>query len=378
MKSIIKHQKMKKNYLSLIPIFLIILLSVISCKKETTDANQPLINQMKAVTDSIIQNTRVPGIVALVIDHQRGIDWLYTAGLSDIPNNLPTDGSYIFRIGSNTKTMTGTVLLQLVDEGKLALNDKLSKYFPEYPKSDSITIAMLCNMTSGIFNYSDDESWQNTLFSNPSKVWSAQETVDIGFSHDFYFSPGSGWHYSNTNTFIIGMLIEELTGNSLQTEIQNRIVSPLQLNNTGFITSGLDLPGIHGRGYYYGEYMENEDMTEHFDISWGWAAGSAYSSPRDLQKYAETLVEGGLLSDSLQQRRLDDLFMLDATTGYGLSILKRGSFYGHNGALPGFTSSMYHSIAKNCTVIIYFNCQLELPPDFLFFRFMDILYGNDY
>jgi D-alanyl-D-alanine carboxypeptidase len=358
---------------------LLLFCTVVSCKKnEIEDPNQPLIDQMKAVTDSIIKNTQVPGIVALVVDHKRGIDWLYTAGYSDIPNKLPMDGSYIFRIASNTKTMTGTVLLQLVDEGKLALNDKLSKYYPEYPKADSITIAMLCNMTSGIYNFTDNTTWQNTLFGNPTKVWTPQESVDIGFSDNFYFSPGSGWHYSNTNTIILGMLIEKLTGNSLQSEIENRIVNPLQLSNTGFLTSGVNLPGIHGRGYYGGEYEENDDFTEYLDISWGWAAGSAYSTPRELQKYVEALTEGGLLSDSLQQRRLNDMKVLSPLASYGLCLLKIGSFYGHDGALPGFTSSMYHSITKDCTVIIYFNCQLPLHPDFLFARFMSILYGANY
>lgn len=368
---------MKKRQLILLFVLLSAIFSFISCKKEIEiDSNQVLIDQMKAVADSIVDNTHVPGIVALVVDHKRGIDWLYTTGFSDIPNQLPMDGSYTFRIGSATKTMVGTVLLQLVDEGKLALNDKLSKYYPEYPKADSITIAMLCNMTSGIPNYTDNTTFQNALLINPTKVWTPQECVDIGFSENFYFSPGSSWNYSNTNTFIIGMLIEKLTGNILQSEIENRIVKPLQLSNTGFLTSGLQLPGIHGRGYYAGRYAENHDFTEYFDISWGWAAGSAYSSPRQLQKYAESLVGGGLLSDSLQQRRMNDKYALAPDIGYGLCLFNRGSFYGHNGALPGFTTSMYHSNDKNCTVIIYFNGYLELAPDFLFARFMRILYGD--
>lgn len=370
---------MKKSQLSFISVLLLTVFSLISCKKEAIDdSNQVFIDQMKAVTDSIIQNTKVPGIVALVVDHEREIDWLYTAGYSDIPNKLPMDGSYTFRIGSNTKTMTGTVLLQLIGEGKLALSDKLSKFYPEYPKADSITIAMLLNMTSGISNYTDNETWQYELFTNPTKVWTPQESVDIGFSDDFYFSPGSGWFYSNTNTIILGMLIENLTGNSLKSEIENRIVKPLELKNTGFLTSGLQLPGLHGRGYYAGEYAEGEDYTEHFDISWGWAAGSAYSTPRELQKYVEALVKGSLLSDSLQQRRINEMVDLAPGIGYGYQMLRRGSFYGHNGALPGFTSSMYHSNEKNCTVIIYFNCQLELAPDFLFARFMSILYNGDF
>jgi len=370
---------MKRNLTLSFRFFLIASLFLISCKKDSTpDSNQTLIEQMKSVTDSIIQNTEVPGIVALVVDHKRGIDWLYTAGLSDIPNNLPMNGDYTFRIGSNTKTMTGTVLLQLVDEGKLALNDKLSKYYPEFPKADSITITMLCNMTSGIYNYSDDTNWLNTLISESNRVWSPQEIVQVGFSHDFYFRPGTSFHYSNTNTLILGMLIEKLTGNSLQSEIENRIINPLHLSNTGFLTSGLTFPGPHGRGFYIGEYVENDDYTEKLDISWSWAAGAGYSTPRELQKYVEALTSGSLLSDSLQNRRMNDMVVFSPSIAYGLCLLKRGSFYGHNGALPGFTSSMYHSNTKECTVIIYFNCDLQVTPDDLFYRFMSILYGNDY
>ena len=370
---------MKKFKLTLISILLIFACSIIACKKDpVVEPNQLLIDQMKSVTDSIIKHTKVPGIVALVVDYTRGINWIYCAGVSDIPNAKPMNANHTFRIGSNTKTMTGTVLLQLVDEEQIELTDKLSKYYPEYPNADSITIAMLCNMTSGIFNYSDDETWGHEFENNPTRKWSPQEIVDVGFSRDFYFSPGTGWKYSNTNTILIGMIIEKITGNSLEDEIKNRIIIPLQLNNTGLITDGTELPGVHGRGYYSGEYIENDDVTELYDVSWGWAAGSAYSTPRELQKYVENLVKGTLLSSKLQQQRLNDLVVLNDKMGYGLCIAKRGSFYGHNGALPGYTTSMYHSLDKNCTAIIYFNCSLELQPDFLFFRFMDILYGKSY
>lgn len=355
-----------------------VLATLFACKKDpASDPNQELIASMKVVTDSIVQHTHVPGIVALVVDHKRGIDWLYTAGYSDVPNKLPMDGGYTFRIASVTKTMTVTVLLQLVDEGKLSLNDKLSKYFPEYSKSDSITIAMLCNMTSGISNYVANPVFQQTKLDNPQKVWSPQELVVIGLSQ-FYFSPGTSYAYSNTNTYIVGQIIEKLTGNTLQTEITNRIITPLHLTKTGFLTSGLTFPGPHGRGYCWGEYKENEDLTEHYDISMAWAAGSAYSTPRELMKYAEALVKGGLISDSLQYRRLHDMVPVYADTDYGLGIFHRKSFFGHNGIAPGFTVSMYHSLVKDCTVIIYFNSAIEVEPDVLFFRFMDILYGNDY
>ncbi len=376
MKLLVNNMKIKRLLIATGVLTLTIL--VLSCKKEVIDPNQSVQDKMKAAADSIITNTDVPGIVALVVDHKLGIDWMYTAGLGDIPNKLPMDSSYTFRIGSNTKTMTVTVLLQLVGEGKIGLNDKLSKFFPNFPKSDSITIKMLANMTSGIFSYTDDEAWTGLVEENTSRVWLPQELVNAVLADDFYFSPGTGYHYSNTNTIIIGQIIEMITGNPLETEIANRIVEPLNLSTTGFQTAGLDFPGPHARGYTLGMNEELVDNTETFNVSWAWAAGSGYSTPRELQKYVEVLVGGGLLPDSLQTRRMNDLISVGSKTGYGLGILHVGSFYGHNGGIPGFSSSMYHSNEKDCTVIIYYNSQLDLHPDSLFMRFINILYGADY
>lgn len=353
--------------------------ALISCKK-TADStpNTDAILQMKAVTDSLVKNTHVPGIVALVVDRNRGIDWLYTAGYADVPNKTPMESGLVFRIASITKTFTVTVLLQLADEGKIHLNDRLSLYFPLYPKADSITLEMLCKMTSGIHNYLNDSIFQATKISDPGRVWLPQELISLGFNHPFLFSPGSSWSYSNTNTYIVGRIIEQVTGHSLEWEIQHRILVPLGLVNTGFITSGKTFPGPHPRGYCWGPFKENDDLTEYYDMSMAWAAGSAYSTIRELQKYVETVVRGGLMSDSLQHRRMTDMHILSPTTGYGLGLFHRGTFFGHNGGAPGFTASMYHSIDKNCTVIIFFNCNLEQQPDLLFFRFMDILYGSSY
>jgi len=375
---------MKRKLFFVVFVFAFFVLINSSCKKEaliteTPGSNEQVIKDLKAVTDSIVANTDVPGIVALVVDYTKGIDWLYKVGVSDIENNLPMEFNHTFRIGSNSKTMTGTVLLQLVDEGLLTLEDTLSMYFPTYPKSDSITIGMLCNMTSGIYNYSESIDYFTAMVTDPTRIWQPEELIQVAFANDFYFSPGTDFHYSNTNTVILGLLIEKLTGNSLESEINYRIANHLNLNNTALLNSGTNLPGSHGKGYYMGEYVEGADLTEYFDASWSFAAGSAYSTPRELQHYVEALVDGEFLSDSLQNRRLNELISFPNNLAYGYCIFKRGSFFGHNGGVPGFTSSMYHSPAKNCTVIIYFNCQLnEIEPDDLFNRYVSILYGADY
>jgi len=371
---------------TLLPVLFIVLISCISCKKDDdkTNSNQQLIDKMKAVTDSVIANSRVPGVVALVVDNKKGINWMYTSGKNDVVNGLPMDSTFTFRIGSNTKTMTCTVLLQLVDEGLISLDDTLSKYFPGYPQADKITVTMLLNMRSGIYNYTDDtDVFAQSMVTEPSRVWQPDELIDLGFSHDFYFEPGSDIHYSNTNTFLIAKLIEKLTDNTLENEIYNRIIQPLGLENTRFLTSGIELPGNHGRGYELDGEGNYTDVTEHYDVSWGWAAGSAYSTPRDLQKYVEALVNGEFLTPTLQQKRLTDNYSgrADLWLGkinYGMGMMRCGSFYGHGGDMPGFSSTMYHSIEKDCTVVLYFNTQDDYPSALLFLRYLDILYGTDY
>src|SRR5207253_2507969 len=103
-------------------------------------------------------------------------------------------------IGSNTKTFTGTVILQVVDEGNLGLDDPVSEYQPKVPNGENITIRQLLNMSSGLYNYAEDKEFNETLDSEPDKVWTPGEVVEIGFQHQPYFAPGEGFHYSNTNT----------------------------------------------------------------------------------------------------------------------------------------------------------------------------------
>ncbi|MDD4604138.1 MAG: serine hydrolase [Bacteroidales bacterium] len=371
---------MKKNQLALVSVLLFTIFFFISCKKESSgDPNKALIDKMKLAADSVIKNTPIPGLVALVVDHKRGINWLYAAGVSNKETKAPMNVNHTFRIASCTKTFTLTVLLQLVDERKVSLDDKLSKYYPEYPASDSITVLMLSNMTSGISDYFDDDRWQNSMKTTPLRVWAPQELVNMSFSHPLNFRPGTGYRYSNVNTIIIGMIIEKVTGNSLETEISNRIIKPLQLVNSGFITNGTTLPGTHGRGYDFGDLDLTGDLTESFDLSNCWAAGSVYTTPRELQLFVERMVNGGFLSDSLQYRRLNnDFHEISPIQSYGIGIYKLASFYGHNGIIWGYLTSMYYSPEKDCTVIIYYNlCQPSTHlPDNLFGKFLLILYGS--
>lgn len=128
----------------------------------------------------------------------------------------------VFRIGSNTKTFTGTLILQLVDEGVLALDDPVSRYRTDVPRGEDITIEMLLKMRSGLANYTDDDAWAEAIMTSPKEAVDPEEMLAIAFKQDLLFEPGSKYQYSNTNTVLLGMIAEKLTGKDLTTLVSER------------------------------------------------------------------------------------------------------------------------------------------------------------
>ena len=139
-----------------------------------------------------------------------------------------------FGVGSTTKSIVATVLLQLVDEGRLKLDDKVSKYISWVPNGENITIRQLLNMTSGLYNYTEDKTLLAAVAADPLKKWAPVELARAGVSGQPYFPPGEGWYYSNTNTILVGLIIEKITGKMLEDEVTTSITDRLGLKNTYF------------------------------------------------------------------------------------------------------------------------------------------------
>lgn len=334
--------------------------------------------RLKTIMDSIITDTQVPGLVAGIWAPNEGVSFVYTTGTSDLKINAPMDENMIFRIGSITKTFTVTVLLQLVDEGLIDLNDQLSDYLPDFPRAKEVSIEMLTNMRSGIYNYCESEDFGLIMLENPTHFWLPEDLIAIAAEQPYYFDPGTGFHYSNTNTIIIGVIIEMITGNSLESEIRIRIIDKLVLKNTRYLSGGTEIPGYHPKAYYKGGYdLAFPECSELLDCSWAGAAGSMVSNLFELKIYAEALSGGYFLSDRLQQHRLDCYEMPGSDKKYGLGIFSYDNFYGHSGGYPGFTSLMMNSPERNCTIIIWYNCQLfDTTPIMLLPRIAKIIYPD--
>ena len=187
----------------------------------------------------------IPGAVVLIEKGGEG-RWLQAFGTST--EGVPVKTDDYFRVGSNTKTMTATVILQLMQEGKLKLDDPVSKYYSGVPNGDTITIAQLLGMRSGLPNYTYDPAFVK----QPQKVWKPEELLALSFAKPVDFAPGAQFEYSNANYIVLGLIIEKLTGMSAPDAFQKRIFEPLGLKHTSLpALTDNKIPDPHAHGYMY-------------------------------------------------------------------------------------------------------------------------------
>ena len=341
--------------------------------------DQATLDQLVA---DVASATKTPGLVVLLRSPEGTLTSAH--GTTEWQGTTPVSVDDPVRIGSNTKTMTGTVILQMVDEGRIALDDPVSKYRSDVPNGQNITIAQLLDMRSGLFNYSETEQLNRTLDDDPTKAWTQQELLDMAFANPPYFPPGQGYHYSNTNTILLGLIAEQIDGKPLADVFQTRLFEPLGLTQTSFpATTDNSIPGPHPQGYMFGSNVETmeplsaarqaaaadgsfvpADVTDE-NPSWAWSAGSGISTIEDLATWVEALGSGRLLSAAGQQARLASVQPIDPTNPsapkYGFALAQLGPMFGHTGELPGFNSFMGYDPDRQITVVAWSN--LNAAPD---------------
>ncbi|MFF1908487.1 serine hydrolase domain-containing protein [Kitasatospora sp. NPDC058218] len=296
-----------------------------------------------------------PGVIGLV---RQGDTTQYVhAGVGDLSTRVPADPSAKFRIGSNTKAFTSTVLLQLEGEQRLSLDDTVDRWLPGAVAANGydgtrITIRQLLNHTSGLPDYAKDTAFSLSyaLNTEPYKPWPPQTLVDLGLAqHKPTGSPGRQWSYSNTNYVLAGMVIKAVTGNDTATEVRQRIIEPLGLRDTSFPTSDPTLSGSYLHGYEYPVISIGIRDVSVSDVQTFGAAGAIVSTLDDLTAFSRALVTGRLLAPA-QEAELKTTVPVtaDGTVGYGLGIvhvqLPCGQWaWSHNGAVLGYFSDWYTS-----------------------------------
>ena len=165
---------------------------------------------LTAAVERVMRQASIPG--AIVGVWQRGFaPYVKAFGVRDRTTRRPMHTNLYMRIGSETKTFVGTALLQLVDQGKVALDSPISSYLSGVPQGDAITLRQLADMRSGLFNYTNDLAFVRAWFAAPRRVWTPHQLLSYGFSKPVLFAPGTGYEYSNTNTVLLGLVVEKVS-----------------------------------------------------------------------------------------------------------------------------------------------------------------------
>ncbi|MFB7513370.1 serine hydrolase domain-containing protein [Streptomyces sp. NPDC056144] len=316
--------------------------------------------EIEARLDRTIEEVRVqagiPGVVVGIWMPGKG-SYVRAAGVADKTTGAPMDaGSYV-RIGSETKTFTVTALLQLVDDGRVGLDDPIAKYVHGVRNGHHITLRHLAEMRSGLFPYTSDPEFIRDLLSDTQRSFVPEELIAYGMKHENTFKPGAKFEYSNSNLVLLGMVIERVTGQRLQDVIRNRVLRPSHLFHTLF-PEGTEFPEPHPRGYTKQTLSGAIADSTDWNPSWAWAAGAMISDLQDLRHWAKIVATGELLSPETQAQRLRTLPTGIPGTGYGLGIFETGGWIGHNGSLPGYETVTVYLPEQKATLVVMLNTDI--------------------
>ncbi|MFJ9519858.1 serine hydrolase domain-containing protein [Kitasatospora sp. NPDC101801] len=313
-----------------------------------------LVAQLDEAIARVRQEADVPGVTVGLWFPGRG-SYVRSTGVADTATGRPMTPDLNSRIGSETKTFTISALLELVDDCLIGLDDPISRYLDGVPDGDHITIRQMAEMRSGLFSYTADEDFVHDLLSDPTRPFTPPELLAYAFRHDNVFAPGSAFQYSNTNTVLLGLVVEKLTGMPLADVIRERVTGPAGLDHT-FLPEGAEFPEPHPHGYTRQTLSgELTDATD-WNPSWGWAAGAMISDLHDLHRWAKVVATGTLLSPATQAQREKFVPVPNFDgAGYGLGLFRTHGWVGHNGSLPGYQSVTMYLPEQDATMVILLN-----------------------
>ncbi|MFF2044217.1 serine hydrolase domain-containing protein [Kitasatospora sp. NPDC058170] len=305
----------------------------------------------------------VPGVIVRVDDGRgRPVEIVEQAPWAERDGRLAAGDE--FRMGSNTKTMLATIVLMLVAEGRLDLDGPVERWLPgKVPNGGAITLRMLLNHTSGLFDYTGDSTLLPSILGQDPRRWTSLDLLAVGVGHEPLFAPGARWSYSNTNYAAVGALLEQVTGQSPAELIRDRIARPLGLRHT-YLATDPGWRGRHAHGYepdpahmppgvpaefrvVAGPRHDGHVDVSGNDPSWGGAAGAVVSTAQDWSRFYTALMSGRLLP-AAQLAQMRTTVPMDPENpvngpGSGLGIetgsTPCGTIWAHDGGITGYSSS---------------------------------------
>lgn len=307
--------------------------------------------------------TPVPGVFVGIYD-SAGHSYVKGYGYADVSKKRPFTVADHFRIGSNTKTFTAAVILQLVREGKLSLDDPLSTFDigVNIPNAKNITVREILDMRSGLF-----EAYQTPEMDalNPpfKHAPSTRQIIRWAVAQKPYFAPNKGYHYSNTGYLIAGLVIEAVTHDTVAHQIETRLIEPLHLTHTS-VPSTQAMPEPYARGYRLdaNKNWEQISFEELPPVQVMGPAGDMISTIDDIKRWIPLFVLGKTGEPAGFDPR-SECKLFDGNVGFGIGLACPGDgWYGYTGGLPGYNTADYYDPALGLTIVAWVDSQEGPPP----------------
>ncbi len=287
-------------------------------------------------------------------------------GFADLATRRPLTPTDYFRIGSNTKTFVISVLLQLVDEGRLKLDDPLSSFSLglKIPNGEHITVRELCQMRSGLpdaYNTPQIDALDKKRPITGTAVFDARTLVRWAVEEKPLFAPGTNYNYSNTNYLLLGLIVESVTKKTIGHEIQTRLIDRFGLHHTSYpATQAMPEPWAHG--YALDATKNWNDVSGTLPVSLMGAAGAMVSDMTDMTRWTELYVTGKTSAAATQRARLQCLPTGTGNVSFGLGIGCSAGYYGYTGGLPGYNTANYYEPSTHTMILTWVTLQSETPP----------------
>lgn len=316
--------------------------------------------KLTAALRVVIAENNVPG-ATVYIQNSEGKICNVGLGLADVENTIVMQADTKVRIASISKTFLATVVLQLWEENKLDIDHLMSRYLPDsivgmFPYGNDVTLRQLLNMTSGIYDFEDME-FMYMLLDDPLYPWTPYELLyhAVHSSSSQHEEPGIEFHYTNTNYILLAMIVEEVTNISMEQNIRNRVLTPLNLNNT--YCGSENIPQEN----YAKGYQQLDETTlfiasdQTLSLNFEWAHGQMVSTVQDLNTFLNALMSCELFTEKATLNAMNAFTPLsEHSYGFGLANIKVLSSVGHNGSTVGFVSFAFINTDNNSG--IFFSC----------------------
>ena len=295
-------------------------------------------------------------------------------GKADLELDVPTPDRAVYEIGSVTKQFTAAAILQLAAQGKLSLDDEITKYFPAYPvHGHHITVRRLLDHTSGIPGYTEIPAfWPISARSLPR-----DSLVAIFGAKPLDFAPGTAMSYSNSAFFLLGLLIEKVSGQPYERYVQQHLFQPAGMTDSRYCSTSAVVPR---RAHGYDMKDDTLRLAMYLDMTWPYSAGSLCSTAGDLAAWNRALHTGTILSPGSYHEMITPGTLTDGTRlryakGLAIDSLDGHRRISHGGGIPGFVTTLQYFPDDSLTVVVLINSAGPASPDHIARAIVDLMLG---